>query len=161
MYSSELINPEESIILLVDDLKQNLKLLTFILEAENYQTSFALSGKDALERLNVLKPDLILLDLMMPDMSGLEVCEKVKSDPRYQDIPIIFLTASQEENHLVDAYKLGACDYVTKPFKKPELLARISTQLTLQNQTKLIKKLQEEIEYLKKEKLLLIQKNSI
>ncbi|MGI0479505.1 response regulator [Geminocystis sp. CENA526] len=149
MYSSELINPEESIILLVDDLKQNLKLLTFILEAENYQTSFALSGKDALERLNVLTPDLILLDLMMPDMNGLEVCEKIKSNSEYKDIPIIFLTASQEEHHLVEAYKLGAADYVTKPFKKPELLMRIASQLIIKNQAKYIMQLLEEIKHLR------------
>lgn len=149
MYSYPLVNPEESIILLVDDLKQNLKLLTFILEGENYQTSFALSGKDALERLNVLKPDLILLDLMMPDMNGLEVCEKIKSNQQYQDTPVIFLTASQEEHHLVDAYNIGASDYVTKPFKKAELLTRIATHLTIKNQAKYIKQLEEEINNLK------------
>lgn len=149
MYSYPLVNPEESIILLVDDLKQNLKLLTFILEGENYQTSFALSGKDALERLNVLKPDLILLDLMMPDMNGLEVCEKIKSNQQYKDIPVIFLTASQEEHHLVDAYNIGASDYVTKPFKKVELLTRIATHLTIKNQAKYIKELEEEINQLK------------
>jgi CheY-like chemotaxis protein len=148
MYSSELINPEESIILLVDDLKQNLKLLTFILEAENYQTSFALTGKDALERLNVLTPDLILLDLMMPDMNGLEVCKKIKSNSDYKDIPIIFLTASQEENHLAEAYNIGASDYVTKPFKKPELLTRIANQLIIKNQAKYIRQLEEEINHL-------------
>lgn len=151
MYSSTLINPKESIILLVDDLKQNLKLLTLILEAEDYQTSCALSGKDALERLNVLKPDLILLDLMMPDMNGLEVCERIKSNPDYQNIPVIFLTASQEENHLVQAYKVGANDYVTKPFKKSELLTRVTTQLTIKCQEKLIQSLQEEITKLKDE----------
>ncbi|WP_017294330.1 response regulator [Geminocystis herdmanii] len=149
MYSSPLVNPEESIILLVDDLKQNLKLLTFILEGENYQTSFALSGKDALERLNVLKPDLILLDLMMPDMNGLEVCEKIKSNQQYKDIPIIFLTASQEEHHLVEAYNIGASDYVAKPFKKPELLNRIATHLLIKNQAKYIQQLEEEICHLK------------
>lgn len=149
MYLYPLVNPEESIILLVDDLKQNLKLLTFILEGENYQTSFALSGKDALERLNVLKPDLILLDLMMPDMNGLEVCEKIKSNQQYKDIPVIFLTASQEEHHLVDAYNIGASDYVTKPFKKVELLTRIATHLTIKNQAKYIKELEEEINNLK------------
>ena len=150
MYSSELINRQESIILLVDDLKQNLKLLTVILEAENYQTSFALSGKDALERLNVLKPDLILLDLMMPDMNGLEVCKQIKSNSQYKDIPIIFLTASQEEHHLVEAYNLGASDYVTKPFKKPELLSRVATQLTIKSQARRIAELTEEINQFKK-----------
>jgi CheY-like chemotaxis protein len=149
MYSSESINLEESIILIVDDLEQNLKLLTSILEAQNYQTSFALSGRDALERLITVTPDLILLDLMMPDMSGLEVCEKIKSNPQYQDIPIIFLIASQEEHYLIQAYSLGASDYVRKPFQKPELLKRVATHLTLRSQAKRIAELTEEIRILK------------
>lgn len=139
----------EPIILVVDDLKQNLKLLNIILESANYQTSLATSGRDALERLKVLTPDLILLDLMMPEMSGLEVCRIIKSHPEYKDIPVIFLTASMEESHLVEAYSLGASDYVTKPFRKPELLARIATQITLRRQAQLIRQLQEEIRQLK------------
>lgn len=143
MSNLDLVNPEESVILIVDDLKQNLKLLNIILESAHYQTSLALSGKDALERLKVLNPDLILLDLMMPDISGLEVCRRIKSNPEYEDIPVIFLTASVEENHLIEAYSLGANDYVNKPFRKPELLARIKTQLTLRKQSKLIQELLE------------------
>ncbi len=142
-------NPKNIIILIVDDLKQNLKLLNIILEAQGYQTSLALSGRDALERLRVLTPDLILLDLMMPDISGLEVCSEIKSQDEYKDIPIIFLTASQEESHLKEAYKLGAQDYVTKPFRKAELLGRIKTQLTLSSQTKYISQLEAEILELK------------
>jgi len=148
MSNLDLVNPEESVILIVDDLKQNLKLLNIILESAHYQTSLALSGKDALERLKVLNPDLILLDLMMPDISGLEVCRRIKSNPEYEDIPVIFLTASVEENHLIEAYSLGANDYVNKPFRKPELLARIKTQLTLRKQSKLIQELLEKIECL-------------
>lgn len=148
MSNLDLVNPEESVILIVDDLKQNLKLLNIILESAHYQTSLALSGKDALERLKVLNPDLILLDLMMPDISGLEVCRRIKSNPEYEHIPVIFLTASIEENHLIEAYSLGANDYVNKPFRKPELLARIKTQLTLRKQSKLIQELLEKIECL-------------
>ena len=146
-----LFNPEDTVILIVDDLKQNLKLLNIILENNNYQTSLALSGRDAIERLKVLTPDLILLDLMMPDMSGLEVCQTIKTDELYRQIPIIFLTASQEESHLTEAYRLGASDYVTKPFRKPELLARIKTQLTLSAQSKYIVKLEDNITKLKAE----------
>jgi len=105
MNNSENLGKEKSLILIVDDLKANLKLLTYILEAKGYQTSFAISGRDALERLTVLTPDLILLDLMMPDLNGLEVCQRVKSNPDYRDIPIIFLTASQEEHHLIEAFE--------------------------------------------------------
>lgn len=150
MSNISLFNPEESIILIVDDLKQNLKLLNIILESAHYQTSLALSGKDALERLNVLTPDLILLDLMMPDLNGLEVCRRIKSNPKFENIPVIFLTASMEENHLIEAYSVGADDYVTKPFRKPELLNRIKVQLTLRKQAKLIKELQDKIEFLQK-----------
>ncbi len=140
-----MVNPEETIILIVDDLKQNLKLLNIIIESVHYQTSLALSGKDALERLKVLTPDLILLDLMMPDINGLEVCRRIKSTPEYEDIPVIFLTASIEESHLIEAYSVGANDYVTKPFRKPELLSRINTQLTLRKQAQLIRELQDKI----------------
>lgn len=129
-------HPEEIVILIVDDVQQNLQLLTHILDKEGYQCSLASSGKEALEMLNMLTPDLILLDLMMPQMNGLEVCERVKSNPDNKEIPIIFLTASLEEKHLVKAFEVGANDYVTKPFKKAELLARISTQLSLSQHIK-------------------------
>ena len=145
MNQSASFNPQDMVILIVDDLKQNLKLLNVILEANDYQTSLALSGRDALERLKVLTPDLILLDLMMPDMSGLEVCRTIKSQDKYQNIPIIFLTASQEESHLQEAFNLGAADYVTKPFRKAELLSRINTQLTLTIQSNYISYLEAQL----------------
>ncbi|WP_242411878.1 MULTISPECIES: response regulator [unclassified Cyanobacterium] len=149
MNNSENLGKEKSLILIVDDLKANLKLLTYILEAKGYQTSFAISGRDALERLTVLTPDLILLDLMMPDLNGLEVCQRVKSNPDYRDIPIIFLTASQEEHHLIEAFELGADDYVTKPFRKPELLRRVNTQITIRKQQQKILTLQKQLEDMK------------
>ncbi|MGY6530757.1 MAG: response regulator [Cyanobacterium sp.] len=143
------LDNEKSLILIVDDLKVNLKLLSYILEAKGYQSNSALNGKDALEKLTVLTPDLILLDLMMPEMNGLEVCEKIKSNPDYRDIPIIFLTASQEEHHLIEAFELGADDYVTKPFRKPELLRRVKTQITIRKQQREILNLQEQLESMK------------
>jgi len=149
MNSLKFHHENQETILIVDDLKANLKLLTYILEADSYQTSFALSGKEALERLTVLSPDLILLDLMMPDMNGLEVCQAIKSNPDYQDIPIIFLTASQEEHHLIKAFELGASDYVTKPFRKPELLTRVKTQVTIKRQAQEIVRLHDELQKIK------------
>lgn len=149
MNQKRLFNPQDIVILIVDDLKQNLKLLHVILEAQGYQTSLAVSGRDALERLTVVTPNLILLDLMMPDMSGLEVCNIIKSDDKYKNIPVIFLTASQEERNLTEAYKLDAQDYVTKPFRQAELLARIKTQLTLNIQSQYINALENEILTLK------------
>ena len=123
--------PESFLILVVDDVTKNLQLVMEILEQIGYETTFATGGKKALERLEIVKPDLILLDLMMPDMGGLEVCEILKADPKYQKIPIIFLTASNEQENLIDAFEKGAVDYVTKPFHSAELLARVRTHLEL------------------------------
>ncbi len=123
--------PESFLILVVDDVTKNLQLVMEILEQIGYETTFATGGKKALERVETVKPDLILLDLMMPDMGGLEVCEILKADPRYQKIPIIFLTASNEQESLIDAFEKGAVDYVTKPFHSAELLARVRTHLEL------------------------------
>lgn len=136
---------EKFVILIVDDVKQNLKLLSHILEGEGYETSFALNGKETLEILKILKPDLILLDLMMPEMNGIEVCEIIKSDSQICDIPIIFLTASQEEDDLVKAFETGAVDYVTKPFKKGELLIRVKTQLKITQQAQQLSSMNNEL----------------
>jgi signal transduction histidine kinase len=118
-------------ILIVDDFLQNIKVLGMILQQEGYSISYALSGKQALEILGNLKVDLVLLDLFMPEMNGIEVCQKIKSNPKYQEIPVIFLTASQEEQSILEAFAVGAADYVTKPFKPLELLARVKNHLQL------------------------------
>jgi diguanylate cyclase (GGDEF)-like protein len=127
----ETFSPEKFLVLSVDDISHNLQLLGTILERAGYETTFALSGSQALELLKTQQPDLILLDLMMPGMDGLEVCRILKSSPNYQEIPIIFLTASSESKHLVEAFSAGAVDYITKPFNVPELLARVKTHLEL------------------------------
>ncbi|MTJ09836.1 diguanylate cyclase domain-containing protein [Anabaena sp. UHCC 0204] len=127
------INPEDFFILVVDDVALNLKVLRAILEPIGYEVSFATGGKQALARIASAKPDIILLDLMMPEMDGLEVCQVIKNDSALAEIPIIFLSASQEKEHLLQAFEMGAVDYVTKPFNKLELLARINTHLTLKH----------------------------
>ncbi|HEY9866526.1 MAG TPA: diguanylate cyclase [Candidatus Obscuribacterales bacterium] len=127
--------PENFFILIVDDITNNLKLVGEILDDAGYNTTFATSGFQALNRLRDNKIDLILLDLMMPEMDGLEVCQFIKNDPALQEIPIIFLTASYEEEKLIQAFELGAVDYITKPFIKNELLARVKTHLTLKQTT--------------------------
>ncbi|SKB14978.1 putative signal transduction response regulator containing a CheY-like receiver domain and a GGDEF domain [Planktothrix sp. PCC 11201] len=127
--------PEDFCILIVDDITNNLKLVGKILDDVGYNTTFATSGFQALNRLKDNKIDLILLDLMMPEMDGLEVCQFIKNDPKLQEIPIIFLTASYEEEKLIRAFELGAVDYITKPFIKNELLARVKTHLTLKQTT--------------------------
>jgi len=115
----------------VDDVLQNLQVVGTMLRNEGYDVMPAGSGPQALERVRVRMPDLILLDLMMPEMDGLEVCRRLKTDPVAQRIPIIFLTASNEMEHLVKGLEAGAVDYVTKPFNGPELLARVRTHLEL------------------------------
>ncbi|MEB3161328.1 MAG: response regulator, partial [Synechocystis sp.] len=126
-----LFQPERFLILVVDDIRSNIQLITELLEDVGYSTTFVTSGQEALERVNQAKPDLILLDLMMPEVDGLEVCDRLKQDPSTFNIPIIFLTASNEKHHLLQAFAKGAVDYVTKPFNPPELLARVKTHLEL------------------------------
>jgi len=118
-------------ILAVDDVMQNLQVVGTMLRNEGYDVMPATSGVQALERVRVRTPDLILLDLMMPEMDGLEVCQRLKADPATCQIPIIFLTASNEMEHLVKGFEAGAVDYVTKPFNGAELLARVRTHLEL------------------------------
>src|SRR5690606_30844333 len=91
----------------------------------------ALSGEQALQRLQQRAPDLILLDMMMPGMDGFEVCRRLRADPRHAAVPIVFLTAASERHLLVRAFAAGAVDYVTKPFVAEELLARVRTHIDL------------------------------
>ncbi len=122
-------NPSDFLILVVDDIPHNLQVMSEVLETKGYETSFANNGLQALEQIPFAKPDLILLDLMMPEMDGIEVCKRLKSHPDFCKIPIIFLTASNERNNLVKAFEVGAVDYITKPFQTEEVLARIEVQL--------------------------------
>lgn len=119
------------LILIVDDQPTNLKVLRGALASTPYQLTFATSGQQALKRIQATPPDLILLDVMMPVMDGFEVCRQLKQSPDYSNIPIIFLTANHELDTLTKAFELGAVDYLTKPFKTLELLARIKTHLNL------------------------------
>src|SRR5262249_31362226 len=104
----------------------------------------ATSGARAVEGVRVQLPDLILLDLMMPEMDGLEVCRRLKADPRTQELPIMFLTASNEMEHLVKGFEGGAVDYVTKPFNAPELLARVRTHLELKHARQTLREMNDE-----------------
>lgn len=125
--------PQSFLVLVVDDLRQNLKIVGTMLDEAGYGTTFSTSGPQALERVQAARPDLIVLDLMMPDMSGLDVCRTLKANPDFREIPIIFLTASHRQDHLLKAFELGAVDYVTKPFSSAELLARVRTHLELKH----------------------------
>jgi two-component system, sensor histidine kinase and response regulator len=128
-------NTQQSTVLVVDDHSKNIQILGKILQDQGYSLAFALSGKEALAIVENNIPDLILLDLLMPEMDGLKVCEILKSNEKFEEIPIIFLTASHEQKHLIEAFEKGAADYVTKPFQKMELLARVKHHLRLKHQT--------------------------
>ncbi len=125
------IHSIKSRILVVDDVVQNLQVVGTMLRNEGHDVMPASSGAQALDRVRARLPDLILLDLMMPEMDGLEVCQRLKADSATREIPVIFLTASNEMEHLVKGFEAGAVDYVTKPFNGAELLARVRTHLEL------------------------------
>mgnify|MGYP006414143001 FL=1 len=123
--------PENARILIVDDTLQNIQVLGTILREQGYQLNVAQNGKQALESVQKVHPDLILLDVMMPEMDGFETCQHLKADPETADIPVIFLTAKIETDDIVKGFELGAVDYVTKPFTATELLRRARTHLEL------------------------------
>ena len=118
-------------ILVVDDTPNNLRLLEEMLSEQGYTIRAALNGPRALSTVQITPPDLILLDIKIPDMDGYDVCERLKPDERTRDIPIIFISALQEVADKVKGFSLGAVDYITKPFQAEEVLARVHTHLTL------------------------------
>lgn len=122
---------EKSKILIVDDISENLEVLSTILEDEEYEISFAMSGKQALEVISYEMPDLILLDISMPEMSGFEVCQALKTDKSTKHIPIIFLTANANTESIVKGFEIGGQDYITKPFNHSELIIRVKTHLEI------------------------------
>ncbi len=131
--TTEMAGQEEKVfkILIVDDVPKNIQVAANILRDEQFQIAFAQNGKSALEQIRANLYDLVLLDIMMPQMDGLEVCEELKKDPETRDIPIIFLTAKTDTEDIVKGFEKGAVDYVTKPFNGAELLARVRTHLEL------------------------------
>jgi len=118
-------------VLIVDDTPANIQTLAAVLQQKGYALSVATNGKQALDVLARVKPDLILLDVMMPEMDGFETCSRIKGSPEWRDVPIIFLTAKAETADIVRGFELGAVDYVAKPFNAHELLARVNTHLTI------------------------------
>ncbi|GAB1544319.1 hypothetical protein NUACC21_69950 [Scytonema sp. NUACC21] len=120
-------------ILVVDDTPANLRLLVNVLQQNGYKARPVTDGYSALEVVRASPPDLILLDILMPDLSGYEVCQKLKADPKTRDIPIIFLSALSEGLDKAKAFHVGSADYITKPFQVEEVLVRVANQLTLRN----------------------------
>jgi diguanylate cyclase (GGDEF)-like protein len=129
-------------ILLIDDLPENLKLLTELLSGLGYTARSAISGSRALKSVRVKFPDIILLDIQMPEMDGYQVCQAFKADPDLCDIPILFMSALDETFDKLRAFQVGGVDYITKPFQIEEVVARLETHLTIQRQKQ---RLQDEI----------------
>jgi class 3 adenylate cyclase/CheY-like chemotaxis protein len=128
------IDPRTSDILIVDDKADNIRLLSSILSSQGYTVRKALNGSMALKAVESLAPDLILLDITMPGMSGYEVCKALKANAQTRDIPVIFLSALDEIFDKVKAFEVGGVDYMTKPFQVEEVLIRIKTHVTLHQQ---------------------------
>lgn len=118
-------------ILVVDDTPASLKLLTDIMKAEGYEVRSAISGELALNAAMSNPPDLILLDIRMPEIDGFEVCRRLKASSLTQDVPVIFVSAASETDEKVQGFQLGAVDYVTKPYQRDELLSRVRAHLEL------------------------------
>lgn len=118
-------------ILIVDDNPENLRVLSKVLKGAGYQIRAATNGSQALASIEAEEPDLVLLDVHMADMNGFEVCQRVKDDPRFDKLPILFLSALDDSGNKLQGFESGAVDYITKPFDADEVLARVSTHLTL------------------------------
>ena len=139
------INRSDYKILIVDDVVSNVLLLKILLTNEKFQVCTANCGNACIEQAKAEKPDLILLDVMMPDISGFDTAVILKKDPQTADIPIIFLTALNNPSDLVHGFQVGANDFLTKPFNKEELVVRVMHQITLVAAKRLIQKQNEEL----------------
>lgn len=141
------INKQNEIILIIDDSPNNLELAGSILESVGYDVVPSSSGAEALQILAHIKPDLILIDIMMPEMDGIEVCKKIKQIENIKDIPIIFLTALSETENIIKAFTTGGVDYITKPFFKEEFLARIKNHIDLYHSKKKVTEYMKRIDF--------------
>ncbi len=154
----DLINNEDRIItsgdqrskhynvLLVDDIPSNLNFLSDVLSQEGFGIILATGGNEALTAARTGLPDLILLDIAMPDIDGYAVCEELKLDPSTREIPVIFLTARNEREDIIKGFEVGAVDYIMKPFNYTELIARVRTQLELRSKTQQLRSINHRLE---------------
>ncbi|MCK5055276.1 MAG: response regulator [Candidatus Aminicenantes bacterium] len=139
MNPDQVLNEEKPLILIVDDLPRNVQVLHQILNTGEYSFAIASDGGEALRLVKKKLPDLILLDIMMGDIDGFEVCKRLKEKPATAQIPIIFLTAKTDVEDKVRGFKLGAIDYITKPFENAEVVARVHTHIQLKKSIDMIR----------------------
>nr|WP_319394211.1 diguanylate cyclase [uncultured Desulfobacter sp.] len=140
-------NDKKFTVMVVDDAQENIDILATVLGLQ-YNVRIAMDGNAALEKISEEPPDLILLDIVMPKMDGFEVCRQLKSQPETKEIPIIFLTAKTDGKSIVEGFKAGVVDYITKPFNVTELLVRVKTQLELNNSRREMKRINSRLEHL-------------
>ena len=126
---------DRSTILIVDDNPTNLEVLSGVMVDSGWEILVALDGESAIEQMEYARPDLVILDVMMPGIDGFETCYRIKSNAALQDIPIIFMTALSDTRDKVKGFSLGAIDYITKPFQTEEVLARVKTHLQIRELT--------------------------
>lgn len=157
MSSGSEIEIEGSKVLVVGDVAANRSVLSRTLESAGYSVIVAPSGPVALKVVGVNRPDLILLDLMMPEMDGFEVCARLKEQSEAAEIPVIFITANNDTESVVQGFREGAVDFISKPFKEEEVLARVSTHLQILSLTKRLGHKNDELQQLNQD---LIQLNS-
>ena len=131
--SSEQSHVPKADILVIDDTPENLALLSQMLMEKVYKVRSVTKGSTALRGAKAAPPDLILLDVKMPEMNGYEVCQYLKADKRTQNIPVIFISALGDVFDKLKAFQAGGVDYITKPFQVEEVLARLDTHLTIRN----------------------------
>ena len=148
-------------VLIVDDVPQNIAILDNLLSLK-YEILVATNGNDAIKIVREELPDLILLDIIMPNLTGLEVCDILKADEETTHIPIIFITAKTDDESIIEGFQKGAVDYITKPFKADELLVRVNTHLSLVSYQKFLEqKVQEEISLRHEQEEVLIQNSKM
>lgn len=150
--SEDSVQNYEPLILIVDDIPRNLQVLGSILGENGYSVNVASSGQGALDSIATQIPDLLLLDIQMPDIDGIEVCKRLQNDPQTASIPVIFLTARTETDDIVKGFESGAVDYITKPFFFTELLARVRTHLKIKRYSDIITTQNHSLQQLHKEK---------
>jgi diguanylate cyclase (GGDEF)-like protein len=131
-------NQDAGVILIVDDNPTNLLVLSQALKEAGYKNRVAIDGESALEQVEDEAPDLILLDVQMPGIDGFETCRRLKKNPNTLDIPVIFITANASTESVVEGLSLGAVDYITKPFRKEEVLARVKVHMQLRFLTRMV-----------------------
>lgn len=138
-----MVDSSKHTLLIVDDNPVNLQVIVDFLHSEGFRVLTARSGQSALERARYGQPDLILLDVQMPEMDGFETCRRLKSDPQTGAIPVIFMTALSETDYKIKGFEVGAVDYIIKPFQYAEVLARVTTHLRIYELTHNLEQLAE------------------